>query len=341
MASEFGETTTFDLEDPRHVERLGDPILALESLHGLVVIDEAQHAPALFPVLRVLADRRPSPARFLVLGSASPDLLGMSADTLAGRVEIVELGGLRIGDVDDVDRLWLHGGLPQAFTRDLADSVDWRQNYITTFLTRDLAALAPRLPATQMRRFWTMLAAYHAQTWNGAELARALAVSQPTTRRYLDALTDALVVRQLQPWFANVGKRVVRSPKVYVRDSGLVHSLLSLSTQDGLVDHPKVGASWEGFVVEQLALLLPSTQLYFWGTQGGAELNVFFVLDGRNIGVEIKRTSTPRLTRSIRIAMSDLALDRVYVIYPGREQFAMADRVQALPVQSLASNWLD
>ncbi|MBK7623767.1 MAG: ATP-binding protein [Kineosporiaceae bacterium] len=328
----------FDLENPRDAARLSDPMLALESLQGLVVIDEAQHAPELFPVLRVLADRRPSPARFLVLGSASPELVGLGAESLAGRVEIIELSGLRLGDVGSArsDRLWLQGSLPAAFTADLDDSLTWRSNYIATFLERDLAQLGFRLPASHMRRFWTMLAHYHAQTWNGSELARALGVSQPTTRRYLDALTDALVVRQLPPWYANIGKRVVRSPKVYIRDSGIVHALLGLDSMDSVLAHPKVGASWEGFVIEQISQLLDPTPLYFWGTQSGAELDLLFTRGGRSIGVEIKRTSSPRVTPSMRNAVNDLELDRIAVIHPGHEQFPLAPSIDAVPLSDLA-----
>ncbi|MFN8078553.1 MAG: ATP-binding protein [Kineosporiaceae bacterium] len=331
--------SVFDLENPSHAARLSDPMLALEALQGLVVIDEAQHAPDLFPILRVLADRHPRPARFLVLGSASPELVGLGAESLAGRVEIIELSGLRLGDVGtgQANRLWLQGSLPPAFTADLDDSLAWRTNYIATFLERDLAQLGFRLPASHVRRFWTMLAHYHAQTWNGSELARALGVSQPTTRRYLDALTDALVVRQLPPWYANVGKRVVRSPKVYIRDSGIAHALLGLDSMDSLLAHPKVGASWEGFVVEQIAQLIGPTPLHFWGTQSGAELDLFFTRGGRNIGVEVKRTSSPRVTPSMRNALEDLDLDRIIVVHPGRERFPLAPSIEALPLSDLAA----
>lgn len=232
--------------------------------------------------------------------------------------------------------------MPASFTAaDDTDSAAWRENYIRTFLTRDLADLGFRLPAEQMRRFWTMVAHYHAQTWNGAELARALAVSQPVVRRYLDALGDALVVRQLQPWFANVGKRLVRSPKVYVRDSGLLHTLLGIGTEAALFDHPKVGASWEGFVVEQIAAMLPQVPLYFWGTHGGAELDLLFVHDGRQIGVEVKRTSTPTVTPSIRNAIADLGLAHVYVVHPGPDRYALSESVTAVPLADLAGDWLD
>ena len=336
--SKNGGATFFDLEDPPTAARMAEPMLALEALRGLVILDEAQHTPHLFPALRVLADRPGRPATFLVLGSASPELVGLSAESLAGRVEIIALGGFRLGDVGagNGDRLWLQGGLPASYSRPPKDSVALRSNYIATFLERDLAQLGFRLPATQMRRFWTMLAHYHAQTWNGAELARAMGVSQPTTRRYLDALTDALVVRQLQPWYVNVGKRVVRSPKVYMRDTGVLHTLLGLESMDALLGHPKVGASWEGFIVEQITMLLGDTPLYFWGTQSGAELDLFFTRDGRNVGVEIKRTDAPRITPSMRNAIKDLALDQLFVVYPGRERYRIDSTIEALPVTDLA-----
>lgn len=344
IASDHTSSTFFDLENPRHQSRLADPLLALEDLTGLVIIDEAQHAPGLFPVLRVLADRPEVPARFLVLGSASPDLVGLASESLAGRVEIVELGGFRLADVgiDAAPELWMRGGLPASFTqRDDTDSIAWRENYVRTFLTRDLAELGVRVPAAQMRRFWTMVAHYHAQTWNGAELARALAISQPAVRRYLDALTDALMIRQLQPWFANVGKRLVRSPKVYVRDSGLLHTLLGIGTESALLDHPKVGASWEGFVIEQIAAGMPAVPLYFWATHAGAELDLLFVHDGHPIGVEVKRTSTPSVTPSIRNAIADLGLRHVYVVHPGPDRYPLSDTVTAVPLADLAGRWLD
>jgi uncharacterized protein len=332
-------TTTFDLENPQHFERLRDPLLALEGLRGLVIIDEAQHAPALFPVLRVLADRPDRPATFLVLGSASPDLVGLGSESLAGRVEILELGGLLLADVGDsaIDGLWLRGALPASFSRSNTESMTWRRNYIDTFLGRDLAALGFRMPVAEMRRFWTMLAHYHGQTWNGSELGRALGHDQKTIRRYLDALTDALLVRQLLPWYPNVSKRVVRSPKVYIRDSGILHALLDLDTEERLLNHPKVGASWEGFVVEQIALALPDVPLYFWGTHAGAELDLLVQRGGRSIGIEIKRTSTPRVTPSIRHALVDLGLDEVLIMYPGADEFPLAENVRAVPVRQLVS----
>lgn len=340
LARQIGEAVGahyFDLEHPRHQAQLADPLLALESLSGLVVIDEAQHAPELFPVLRVLADRPGTLARFLILGSASPDLVGLSAETLAGRIEMVELGGLRVGDVgvESLERLWVQGAFPRAFDAAPDESVIWRDNYVATFLERDLAQLGYRFPAIQMRRFWTMLAHWHGQTWNGAELARSLGGGQKVIRRYLDALTDSLMIRQLQPWLVNVGKRQVRAPKIYLRDSGVLHRLLAIDSFDDVAAHPKLGASWEGFVIEQLSAVLGSVPLYFWATHAGAEIDLYFVVGGKGIGVEIKRTSNPKLTPSIRHALADLDLHRVLVVYPGDDSFPLGERVHAVGVNTL------
>lgn len=328
----------FDLEDPRDMARLIEPTLALGSLDGTVVIDEAQRDPDLFPILRVLVDEDPRPARFLVLGSASPDLVGLSAESLAGRVALVELAGLTVADVGSgrLDQLWVRGALPPAFTApDDTASAAWRDDYIRTFLERDLALLGVRTPAATMRRFWMMLAHYHAQTWNAAELARAMGVSQPTVGRYLDALSDALVVRQLQPWHANIAKRQVRSPKVYVRDSGLLHRLLGIDDSVSLDGHPKVGASWEGFVIEQLLASGERGEGWFWGTHGGAELDLLTFERGRAVGYEVKRTDRPAVTRSMRSAVDDLELDRLVVVHAGTERFPLADNIEAVPAAEL------
>jgi uncharacterized protein len=328
----------FDLEDPRDDARLAEPVLALRDLDGTVVIDEAQRRQDLFPLLRVLADEDHRPGRFLVLGSGSPDLVGLAAaESLAGRVALVELGGFRLADLgpDALGDLWLRGGLPRSvLARDDVRSAAWRDDYIRTFLERDLAALGVRVPATTMRRFWTMLAHYHGQTWNGAELARALGVAQPTVARYLDALSDALVVRQLQPWFVNIAKRQVRSPKVYVRDSGLLHRLLGIGTIDDLLSHPKVGASWEGFVIEQI-LLLDVSDPWYWATHAGAELDLLVHSAGRPVGLEVKRTDRPRVTPSMRHALTDLDLDRLVVVHAGEQAFRLAERIDALPARVL------
>ncbi len=327
----------FDLEDPRDLNRLGEPTLSLPPLSGTVVIDEAQRSPDLFPILRVLVDEDRTPGRFLVLGSASPDLIGLAAESLAGRVTFVELPGLMVTDVGarELLPLWLRGGLPMSFLAADEPSARWRDDYITTFLERDLAGLGFRLQPTAMRRFWTMVAHYHGQTWNGAELSRALGVSQPTIRDYLDALTDALMIRQLQPWFANISKRQVKAPKVYLRDSGLLHRLLGLTTMDELLSHPKVGASWEGFVLEQLLMLLEPREAWFWATHEGAEIDLITTINSQRVAFEVKRTDQPRMTPSIRSALRDLELDHAYVVHAGNERFTIAERVTAVPAADL------
>ena len=324
----------FDLEDPEDAARLAQPGLALRPLEGTVVIDEAQRQPDLFPMLRVLVDEDRRSGRFLVLGSASPDLVGLGSESLAGRVALLELSGFGLRDVgtDAIDRLWLRGGLPPSFLASTEQrSRAWRDDYVRTFLERDLAQLGFRTPATTMRRFWTMVAHYHGQTWNGAELARSLGVSQPTVRRQLDALTDALVVRQLQPWYANVGKRQIRSPKIYVRDTGLLHALLRISDRRDLLGHPKMGASWEGFVIEQLLAMGEAEDPWFWGTHRGAELDLLVTVSGDAIGVEIKRTETPSITPSMRHALTDLDLTHLIVIHAGRHRFPLSEDITAVP----------
>lgn len=330
----------FDLEDPSSIARLQEPMTTLRSLTGLVVIDEVQRFPDLFPLLRVLADRRPLPARFLILGSASGQLLRQSSESLAGRVEHVSLGGLSLPEVGAAAAatLWRRGGFPEAFVAELEqDSVAWRQQFIQTLLERDLPQWGVRVPATALRRFWTMVAHYHAQTWNAAEPARALGVSEPTTRRYLDILTDAFMLRQLQPWHANLKKRQVRSPKVYVRDSGLLHELLGVETERELMSHPKVGASWEGFVVEQVLGMEPHDEAAFWATHQGAEIDLILRRGDRLLGVECKRADAPSMTPSIRIALEDLGLERVAVVYPGDRRYPIADRVEAVPLRDVAT----
>ncbi|MBI1844084.1 MAG: ATP-binding protein [Actinobacteria bacterium] len=333
----------FDLEDPRDLARLGDPTLSLPTLSGTVVIDEGRRSPGLFPILRVLVDADRRPGRFLVLGSASPALIGMASESLAGRVAIIELAGLRVRDVgaDQLETLWRRGGLPPSFLATEVGSASWRDDYITTFLERDLANLGVRIPPTTLRRFWTMVAHYHGQTWNGAELSRALGVSQSTVRRYLDALTDALIVRQLPPWFANISKRQVRAPKVYIRDSGLLHRLLGLDDEVDLLGHPKVGASWEGFVIEQLVTLLAVRDPSFWSTHSGAELDLRATMAGAPIGFEIKRTDQPRMTPSMRSALADLELDHLFVIHAGAMRFALDPKVTALPAAEILTTGAD
>ena len=325
----------FDLEDPQSVARLTEPGIALRPLKKLVVIDEVQRRPDLFPLLRVLADRSPLPARFLILGSASEDLLRQSSETLAGRLETVPLEGFRLSDLGAPaqGRHWLRGGFPLAYTPRLeSESVNWRRQFLQTFLERDLPQLGIEIPAAALRRFWNMVAHYHGQIWNAAELARALAVSQPTVRRYLDLLSGVFMLRQLPPWFENLGKRQVKAPKVYVRDSGLLHSLLGITSQRALENHPKVGASWEGYAVEEVLKSFRPDEAYYWATYNGAELDLLLFKNGRRIGIECKRADAPTLTPSMRTAVADLKLNHLYVLYPGNMSYRLAEKVEVLPL---------
>jgi predicted AAA+ superfamily ATPase len=323
----------FDLEDPVAEARLAEPMTTLAPLRGLVILDEVQRLPALFPVLRVLADRPRRPARFLLLGSASPDLMHASSESLAGRVAFIDMSGFAIGEVGErqIRRLWLRGGFPRSFlARTEAASVAWREDFVRTFLERDVRALGITVATRVLRRLWIMLAHYHGQVWNASEIGRSLGEAHTTVRRHADILTGALVVRQLQPWFANVGKREVKSPKLYVRDTGLLHALLGITTFDSLESDPRLGASWEGFVVEQVLAVTGDRHAYYWGTQSGAELDLLLTIGGKRYGVEVKYADAPRLTRSMQIAMSDLRLSRLLVVYPGAERYALAKGIEAL-----------
>ena len=328
----------FDLEDPQSLARLTEPDTALRPLRGLIVMDEIQRRPDLFPLLRVLADRKPLPARFLILGSVAPELLKQSSETLAGRLETIPLEGFRLADLGAKmqARHWLRGGFPLSFTtRTETDSVAWRKQFLQTFLERDLPQLGVTIPAVALRRFWNMLAHYHGQIWNAAELARALAVNESTVRRYLDLLTGVFMVRQLPPWFENLGKRQVKSPKIYLRDTGLLHSLLGITNQRDLEHHPKVGASWEGYAVEEILKALQPDEAYFWATHNGAELDLLLFKDGRRIGVECKRTDAPTLTPSMRTALTDLKLDELLVVYPGEKRYHLTKQVEVVPLAQL------
>ena len=330
----------FDLEDPTSIARLDEPMTALGPLDGLVVIDEVQRRPDLFPVLRVLVDRQPLKARFLILGSASGQLERQSSESLAGRVERIEISGFSLSEVGAGSQrtLWVRGGFPRSFlAASEADSMTWRRQFVQTLLERDLPQWGVNAPATALRRLWTIVAHYHAQTWNASEAARAMDVSQPTIRRYLDLLTDAQVVRQLQPYHANLKKRQVKSPKVYVRDSGVLHQLLGLTTEKDLLGHPKAGASWEGFAIEQVLAEEPHDGAWFWATHQGAEMDLVVQREGRLLGAEVKRTDAPKITPSIRTALTDLGLERVALVYPGAKRYALAENVEAVPLAELAA----
>lgn len=336
----LGRVTRFDLENPADLGRLADPLLALEGLRGLVIIDEIQRRPELFPVLRVLSDRPRRPARFLILGSATRDLLRQSSETLAGRIAYHELGGFELAETgaERLQRLWQRGAFPRSYLASSESaSVVWREEFIATFLERDLRALGFDSPPSTLGRFWAMLAHYHGQTWNGAELARAFGVSESTVRRYLDALTGTFMVRQLRPWSENLGKRQVKAPKVYVADSGILHTLLGIGDRRALAKHPKIGASWEGFVLEQLARRLGAAreECHFWATHQGAELDLLVVRGVRRRGFEIKHSSTPSVSKSMRVAMDDLELDALDVIHAGKHTFPLAPGIRAVAAARL------
>ena len=329
----------FDLEDPISLARLDQPMTALQGLTGLVVIDEIQRRPELFPLLRVLCDRTPLPARFLILGSASPAMLRQSSETLAGRLEIIRMAGFSLAEVgvEMQMRHWQRGGFPLSFlAASDADSLAWRRNFIQTFLERDLPQLGMSISAASMFRFWNMLAHYHGQVWNAAETARNFEVSESTVRRYLDLLEGAFMVRQLRPWFANLGKRQIKSPKLYFRDTGILHQMLGLREERDLWLHPKSGASWEGYVIEEVIKAVDPDEAYFWATHSGAELDLLLFTGGRRVGVECKRMDAPRLTPSMRSALTDLALDHLIVLYPGERPYPLAERVTVLPLAYLA-----
>ncbi len=338
-----GSCTFFDLEDPRHVARLSDPMLTLEPLKGLVVLDEIQRRPELFPVLRVLADRSNVPARFLVLGSASPDLLKQASESLAGRIAFQELPRFSLAEVGpaNLDRLWLRGGFPRAYLTDrLPDSVRWRRDFIRTFLERDLPQLGITIAASTLRRFWSMVAHYHGQVWNASEFARSFGVADTTVRRYLDILTATFMLRLLPPWTENLRKRQVKAPKLYVADSGLLHTLLDLTEKRDLEGHPKLGASWEGFLLEEVILQLGAQpeQCYFWATHAGAELDLLVVRGRERYGFEFKRTVAPTLSRSMHTAIADLTLTRLDLIYAGQETFPLAPQVRAVAAARLTED---
>lgn len=327
----------FDLEDPAVAGLMENPMTALQSLRGLIVIDEVQRCPALFPVLRVLSDRPDQPAQFLILGSASPELSRQSAESLAGRVAIIEMRGFDLSEIPPgkTQALWQRGGFPRSFlARGAEESFVWRKNFIRTFLERDLALLGFGMSPTALGRFWTMLAHYHGQLWNGSEIAASLGVSPHTTRDYLDALEQTFMIRRLQPWHANLGKRLVKTPRIYFRDPGIFHNLAGIRDHASLLTHPKLGASWEGFALEEILRAHQPDGAWFYAVHSGSELDLVMHLRGRRIGVEFKRADAPRLTRSMHIAMQDLALDELWVVYPGTRSYELADRATVRPLSA-------
>jgi hypothetical protein len=343
LARTFDAAHFFDLENPRDLARLDQPQLALEGLTGLIVIDEIQRAPDLFPLLRYLVDHHPE-QQYLILGSASRDLLRQSSETLAGRIAYHELGGLGLQDLgpERWRDLWLRGGMPRSvLATSEAGSSLWRQQYISTFLERDIPQLGIQIPASTLRRFWTMICHYHGQILNYSELARSFGISDMTVRRYLEILEGTFMIRLLQPWHVNIGKRLVKRPKLYLRDSGLFHSLLSIDSFPQLATHNKLGASWEGFALETAirAIGKRSEEFSFWATHSGAEVDLFWQHAGRNLAVEVKYADAPRLTPSMKSALDDLELDHLWVLYPGDRSYPLAENITVLPLAQLVKGW--
>lgn len=343
VAKHYSDATFYDLENPKHLAQLADPMLALQQRQNLVIIDEIQHQPDLFKVLRVLADRPEHPCKFLVLGSASPALLKQSAESLAGRIAYQVIKGFSLQEVgsENLHRLWLRGGFPRSFLAPSETaSVNWRQEFIRTFLERDLPQLGIQIPAITMRRFWMMLAHYHGQLWNASEFGRAFGMSDKTVRHYLDILTSTFVVNQLPPWWENISKRQVKAPKVYLSDSGFLHTLLGLHTKEELEGHPKIGASWEGFAMSTVMtqLHIQPEEAFFWGTYSGAELDLLIMQGNKRLGFEFKRTVAPQLTRSLLIAAEDLKLSHAYIIHAGEDSYPLATNVTALALTRVLSD---
>lgn len=329
----------FDLENPYSLARLDQPMTALEDLQGLVVIDEIQRRPDLFPILRVLADRSPLPARFLILGSASPDLLRQSSESLAGRISTISMSGFSLAEVgpEAQNQHWRRGGFPLSFTAPSDEaSLEWRKDFVMTFLERDVPQFGFNIPSTSLFRFWSLLAHYHGQIWNAAEAARTLNVSETTARRYVDLLQDLYMVRLLPPWHANLGKRQVKTPKIYLRDTGILHYLLGIRAEQELLLHPHSGASWEGYAIEETIKATQPDEVYFWATHSGAELDLLLIKNSRGIGIECKRVDAPRLTSSMRAAFTDLGLSKLLVIYPGKHSYPLTEKIQAIPLARLA-----
>lgn len=328
----------FDLETPSDLARLANPELLLSPLKGLVILDEIQRLPELFPLLRVLADRSDLPARFLILGSASQDLIAGASESLAGRLSFIDVSGFSLSElgIENLEKCWWRGGFPRAYlARSDKAARQWHEDFFRTFLERDIPQLGIRIPSSTLRRFWTMVAHFHGQILKVSELARSLGSSEPTARRYLDILSGTYVVRQLPPWFENLKKRQVKSPKVYIRDSGILHALLGIPSPIALQSHPKLGASWEGFALEEILSITGDREAYYWATHAGAELDLLLMRDGKRLGFEFKYSDKPSTTKSMHIALSDLNLDHLYVVHPGSHNFTLGDKASAIALPAL------
>jgi predicted AAA+ superfamily ATPase len=342
LARTFNADHYFDLENPRDAARLAHPQLTLENLEGLIAIDEIQRAPELFPLLRHLVDTSAN-QKYLILGSASQDLIRQSSESLAGRIAYFQLGGFRLHDIrpSAFRDLWLRGGLPRSFLADADQSLLWRENYITTFLEKDIPQLGIQIPSATLRRFWLMLSHYHGQVLNFSELARAFGISDMTVRRYIEILEGTFMIRTLQPWHANIGKRLVKRPKLYMRDSGLLHSFLNVETLAQLQAHPKIGASWEGFALECTLKSIGKNEndCYFWKVHSGSEIDLLWQHSGKTYGIEFKYADAPRTTRSMTIAMQDLQLEHLWVVYPGDSRYRLDPKITVWPLQEIAAHW--
>ena len=330
----------FDLENPNDLARLDNPTLALQDLDGIIIIDEVQRSPELFPVLRVLVDKRPN-VKYLLLGSASTDLLTQSSESLAGRISYLEIGGFSLGHlaIKNINKLWVRGSFPRSFLAGSEkSSYQWRQDFVTTFLERDVPALGLNIPAKMLRRFWLMLSHYHGQIFNASEIGRSMSVSDNTARRYLDVLSGTFLVRQIQPWYYNTKKRLVKRPKLYFRDSGILHSLLAIENYHDVVTSPKLGASWEGFALQQVIehLNLREEEVFYWAVHTGAELDLVFLRKGKLWGVELKYSEAPKLTKSMKSAIEELSLEHLWVVYPGDTSYSLSSNASAVPINNLS-----
>lgn len=338
ICEETAESHYLDLESPETQARLQSPQTTLEALRGLVVIDEIQLKPELFSLLRVLSDRPDTPANFLILGSASPNIIRNTAQTLAGRIHFVDMSGFNLEEIGSSDwrKLWIRGGFPRSYLASTEEnSTAWRENFIRTFVEKDIPALGFNLPPQTIHRFWTMIAHYHGQTWNGSELGRALGATDKTVRNYVDLLTGTYMVRQLPPWFENIAKRQVKAPKVYLRDSGVLHQLLHLPSETALLSYPKYGASWEGFAIEQILRRTGERDAYFWSTHNGAELDLLLMRQGKRFGFEFKYADAPRTTRSMHIAIDTLQLERLWVVHPGKTDYPLTEKIHVIGIENL------
>lgn len=343
ISKEFNARYYFDLENPRDIARLETPQLALEDLTGLIAIDEVQRRPDLFPLIRYLVDTKPEQT-YLLLGSASPQLLKQSSESLAGRIGYYRLGGLRLSDVaaGDFKKLWLRGSFPRSYTaRSDEESWLWRENFITTFLEKDVPQLGIQIPAYTLQRFWRMLCHYHGQVINFSELGRSFGISDTTVKKYIDILESTFMIRILSPWYVNVGKRLVKSPKIYLKDSGIFHTLMGIETMEQLTAHNKLGASWEGFALECISRSIGKRdeEMYFWSTHSGAEIDLFWQQDGKNWGIEFKYMDAPRLSKSMPIALQDLELEHLWVVYPGNESYKLSQNITVLPLKQIPIHW--